>query len=228
MSLRNLLLLSQLVVYIVAKEAILKTSATINIPSKRAKVFKNDLRLGLLISNLVILNSQDLIRITPKNADPILETADKSYKFSKFALIQHYLSAHLIQLGISTMLPLIIWHITLKTLSHQIYSYFVSLLKIILILSMDRFFFSMVLEKFGLVLNGSTKRLFLSKVRYYKKLDTKLISLNILDRKDLTSLSEIGGLFVKDRSTAVIEGRLDRYSFYRVSLNIKANQLVKY
>ena len=72
---------------------------------------------------------------------------------------------------------------------------------------------------FGFEESGSTKRLYLSEVRYCKKLDTKLISLGMLDRKGLAYSAEKRVLLVKDNATTVKEGQLDKHNLYRVTLN---------
>lgn len=84
MSQGNLPLLLQLLVHIIAKKVIPRISAITNILSEQVKVFKNGLKLRLLISNLVILDSQDSTKITPRNMDKILGTADGLYELSKF------------------------------------------------------------------------------------------------------------------------------------------------
>lgn len=72
---------------------------------------------------------------------------------------------------------------------------------------------------FGFEVSGRTKCLYLSEVRYCKKLDTKLISLDMLDRKVLAYSAEKGVLLIKDNAMTVIEGRLDKHNLYRVTLN---------
>lgn len=167
MSQRNLPLLLQSPVLIIAKEATLRTSAITNIPSEQAKVFENDLRPGLWISDLVILNLQESTKTTLKNADKILGTADGLHELRKSLPIQHYPQAYMIQVGTLTMPPLTIWHTTFMTLSHRINSYLTSLLKMILPLPMDLLSFLIVLEKFDLVL----KYLVAQNVFFYPKCD---------------------------------------------------------
>lgn len=72
---------------------------------------------------------------------------------------------------------------------------------------------------FSFEVSGSTKRHFLSEVRYCKKLDTKLIFLSMLNWKNLTYSTEKGVLLVKDRTTKVMKDRLDKHNLYRVSFN---------
>lgn len=70
---------------------------------------------------------------------------------------------------------------------------------------------------FDFEVNGQTDRIFLSGVRYCTKLDTKLISLGMLDRKGLTYSASKGCLTVKDGNRAIMTGQLDTHNLYRVN-----------
>lgn len=66
--------------------------------------------------------------------------------------------------------------------------------------------------------NNKAEPIFLSDVRYCKKLDTKLISLGMLDRKGLTYSAGGGVLTVKNKDATVMTGQLDLHNLYRVNL----------
>lgn len=112
MSQKDLPLLPQSLVFILAKKAIMRTSAITNISNRQARVFKNLLRLELPIFNLDILDLQML-----KKIDKIAVTVDRLYELIQFSPIQHYPYIHMIQVGISIMPYLTIRHMTLMTLN---------------------------------------------------------------------------------------------------------------
>lgn len=72
---------------------------------------------------------------------------------------------------------------------------------------------------FNFEVNGRPNQIFLSGVRYRTKLDTKLISLGMLDRKGLTYYAHQGLLTVKDQNVAIMTGRLNRHHLYHVNLS---------
>ena len=65
---------------------------------------------------------------------------------------------------------------------------------------------------------NSTEKIFLSGVRYCSKLDTKLISLGMLDRKGLSYSSSGGILEVRDRALPIMSGHLTAHNLYKVDL----------
>ena len=73
---------------------------------------------------------------------------------------------------------------------------------------------------FNFEVNGQSSRIFLSGVRYCTKLDTKLISLGMLDRKGLTYSAQQGHITIKDRNAIIMTGQLNRHNLYRVNLDI--------
>ena len=73
--------------------------------------------------------------------------------------------------------------------------------------------------------NGYTEKITLSDVRYCLKLDTKLISLGMLYRKELAYSSQNGILSVRDSSSTIMVGRLTLHNFYKVDLSEAANKV---
>ncbi len=72
-------------------------------------------------------------------------------------------------------------------------------------------------------IKGSTERITLSGVWYCSKLDTKLISLGMLDRKGLSYSSYKDILEVQDNAVPIMIGHLTPYNLYKVSLDSSAN-----
>ena len=66
---------------------------------------------------------------------------------------------------------------------------------------------------------NSTEKIFLSGVRYCSTLDTKLISLGMLDRKGLSYSSRGGTLKVQDGSVPIMSGHLTAHNLYKVDLD---------
>ena len=66
--------------------------------------------------------------------------------------------------------------------------------------------------------NGHSEKIFLSGVRYCPKLDTKLISLGMLDRKGLAYSSQHGIISVRDDSSTIMIGHLTPHNLYKVDL----------
>ena len=73
---------------------------------------------------------------------------------------------------------------------------------------------------------NSTEKIFLSLVRYCSKLDTKLISLKMLDRKGLSYCSSGGLLDVRDRALVIISGHLTANNLYKFDLEEAATNSV--
>lgn len=65
---------------------------------------------------------------------------------------------------------------------------------------------------FNSEVKGRPNRILLSCVRYCAELDTKLISLGMLDRKDHTDSSQQGLLTIKDQNAIITTGQLNRQS----------------
>lgn len=72
---------------------------------------------------------------------------------------------------------------------------------------------------------GSAERILLSGVRYCSKLDTKLISLGILDRKGLSYSSHKGILEVQDNAVPIMIGHLTSHNLYKVNLDSPSKDL---
>ena len=72
---------------------------------------------------------------------------------------------------------------------------------------------------------GSAEKIFLSGVCYCSKLDTKLISLGMLDRKGLSYSSHGGTLEVRDGSVPVMFGHLTAHNLYKVGLEEPTNHI---
>ncbi len=72
---------------------------------------------------------------------------------------------------------------------------------------------------FNFEVNGRPNRIFLSGVKYCTKLDTKLISLGMLDRKSLTYYTHQGLLTVKDQNAVFMIGQLNRHNLYHINLD---------
>ena len=70
-----------------------------------------------------------------------------------------------------------------------------------------------------------TERISLSDVRYFSKLDTKLISLGILDRKKLAYPLQHGILTVRDRSSTIMVGHFTPHNLYKVEISEAVNKL---
>ena len=73
--------------------------------------------------------------------------------------------------------------------------------------------------------NGQTEKISLSGVRYCSQLDTKLISLGMLDRKGLAYSSQHGNLSVRDSSSTIMVGRLTPHNLYKVDLFEASNKV---
>ena len=73
---------------------------------------------------------------------------------------------------------------------------------------------------------NSTEKIFLSGVRYCSKLDTKLISLGMLDRKGLSYSSSGGILEVRDGALPIMSGHLTAHNLYKVDLEDAATNFV--
>ena len=73
---------------------------------------------------------------------------------------------------------------------------------------------------------NSTEKIFLSEVRYCNKLDTKLISLGMLDRKDLSYSPSGGILEVRDGALPIMSGYLTAHNLYKVDLEEAATNFV--
>lgn len=67
--------------------------------------------------------------------------------------------------------------------------------------------------------NGHTEKISLSGIRYCSKLDTKLISHDMLDRKRLAYSSQHGILSVRDSSFTIMVGRLTPHNLYKVEIS---------
>lgn len=67
--------------------------------------------------------------------------------------------------------------------------------------------------------NGHTEKISLSSIRYCSKLDTKLISHGMLDRKGLAYSSQHGILSVRDSSFTIMVGRLTPHNLYKVEIS---------
>ena len=74
-------------------------------------------------------------------------------------------------------------------------------------------------------INGQAKKISLSGVRYRSQLDTKLISLGILDRKRLAYSLQHGILSVRDSSYTIMVGRLTPHNLYKVDLFEATNKV---
>ena len=72
---------------------------------------------------------------------------------------------------------------------------------------------------FNFEVNGRPNRIFLSGVRHCTKLDTKLISLGMLDKKSLTYYAHQGLLTVKDQNAVIMIGQPNRHNLYHVNLD---------
>lgn len=78
---------------------------------------------------------------------------------------------------------------------------------------------------FNFEVESRPNRIFLSGVRYCTKLDTKLISLGMLDRKGLTYSAHRGLLTVKDQKAVVMKGQPNRHNLYHVNLGADSSLL---
>lgn len=76
---------------------------------------------------------------------------------------------------------------------------------------------------FNFEVKGRSNRIFLSGVRYCTKLDTKLISLGMLDRKGLTYSSQQGLLTIKDQNVIIMTGQPNHHNLYPVNLGADAS-----
>ena len=76
---------------------------------------------------------------------------------------------------------------------------------------------------FNFAVHGRTNRIFLSGVRYCTKLNTKLISLGMLDRKGLTYYTHQGLLTVKDQNAVIITGQFNRHNLYHDNLDSESS-----
>ncbi len=76
---------------------------------------------------------------------------------------------------------------------------------------------------FNFAVNGRPHQIFLSGVRYCTKLDTKLPSLCMLDRKDLTYYAHQGFLIVKNLNAVIMTGQLNRHNLYHVNLDAESS-----
>ena len=76
---------------------------------------------------------------------------------------------------------------------------------------------------FNFTINGRPHRIFLSDVRYCIKLDTKLIPLGMLDRKDLTYYPHQSLLTVKNPNAIIMTGQLNRHNLYHVNLDAESS-----
>ena len=66
--------------------------------------------------------------------------------------------------------------------------------------------------------NRHTEKIFLSGVCYCPKLDTKLISLGMLDKKGLAYFLQHGIISVRDDPSIIMSGHLTPHNFYKVDL----------
>lgn len=73
---------------------------------------------------------------------------------------------------------------------------------------------------FNFKVNGQPNQIFLLGIRYCTKLDIKLISLGMLDKKDFTYSMQQGFFTIKDWDVIVIKRQLNRHNLYHVNLSI--------
>lgn len=76
---------------------------------------------------------------------------------------------------------------------------------------------------FNFEVSGWSEQIFLIGVRYCAWLDTKLISLGILNRKSLMYFAQQGLLTVKDQDTIIITSQLNQHNLYCVNLSTNAS-----
>lgn len=74
-------------------------------------------------------------------------------------------------------------------------------------------------------IKGITEKILLSGVLYYSKLDTKLVSLEMLDRKSLSYSLYKSLLEVQDKGISIIISHLTSHTMYKVKLDFPINSL---